>query len=520
MKLKFIEGPYPGRIIDISDREFVVGRNDDADLYLNENGVSRRHAKLYRDGANVVVEDLSSMNGVHLNGTVIKTASALAPGDEIRIGPAVLQVLPGNGDIVVAAPHSPTRSEDRSDHLPDRRAGPHYPQGLATAGWVLAMLAAIAILWLSLPADERNYRQPVLTDGDTDAPAIEATVTGTTEARTSATPETEPAAEGPERQPLMPDDQAASASPQPPPTATREPHRGATGRGVVDYLWLESVPPNAHVTLDARPVGKTTAFINGLAPGTYTLRFTRIGYEDLTRLCEVPNSGERHKYTLRLRNGVGRIDSEPREMTVMHGSQLLGQTPLILRDYQPGSYKLKISGIGYESQSVSVTIVGSRPSEVMVRMMSSTGDIRVVTVPPHAKVFVDDFFKGVSRAVSDASSRSTPLLLEGFKAGRHKIHIEYKNEPSTPKIVTINAGAVTEVYPMVWFPDVRVKRTTGDTIVGMMLETDATGTIVIARTATRHVRIPAGRVAEITEIPPHAARSIIKRGRDLRQPRR
>ncbi len=67
----------------------VVGRGADADLRLNDPGVSRRHALITVGGTEdrpvVTIEDLGSTNGVIVNGTKV-TKTALREGARIELG--------------------------------------------------------------------------------------------------------------------------------------------------------------------------------------------------------------------------------------------------------------------------------------------------------------------------------------------------------------------------------------------------------------------------------------------------
>jgi diguanylate cyclase (GGDEF)-like protein len=65
--------------------ESVVGRSASATIRLNDDGVSRRHAKLTQKGVLVILEDLQSANGTFVNDEQI-TERILKDGDKIRIG--------------------------------------------------------------------------------------------------------------------------------------------------------------------------------------------------------------------------------------------------------------------------------------------------------------------------------------------------------------------------------------------------------------------------------------------------
>lgn len=70
----------------------TVGRGHDADLQLDDLGVSRRHAALRVVEGRLFIEDLGSSNGTFVNGAKIDRAYVLRSGDELTIGQCELRV--------------------------------------------------------------------------------------------------------------------------------------------------------------------------------------------------------------------------------------------------------------------------------------------------------------------------------------------------------------------------------------------------------------------------------------------
>lgn len=62
-------------------------------LFLEDTKLSREHARISFDGSRWIVEDLDSRNGTLLNGQALRGPRALAIGDEIRLGGAVLRFV-------------------------------------------------------------------------------------------------------------------------------------------------------------------------------------------------------------------------------------------------------------------------------------------------------------------------------------------------------------------------------------------------------------------------------------------
>ncbi|MFK3982649.1 FhaA domain-containing protein [Micromonospora sp. NPDC050397] len=78
-----------GRSYPLQMGSTVIGRGDQANLRLPDVGISRRHARLDFDGAQVVLTDLGSTNGTMVNGQRV-SAVALNPGDMVQLGTTTL----------------------------------------------------------------------------------------------------------------------------------------------------------------------------------------------------------------------------------------------------------------------------------------------------------------------------------------------------------------------------------------------------------------------------------------------
>jgi DNA-binding winged helix-turn-helix (wHTH) protein len=79
---------WKDRTFVLSEGDNVIGRNPECQIWLNETGVSRRHARVHVDGETdqVVVEDLNSTNGTSVGRTPIAAPCVLSDGDVLQIG--------------------------------------------------------------------------------------------------------------------------------------------------------------------------------------------------------------------------------------------------------------------------------------------------------------------------------------------------------------------------------------------------------------------------------------------------
>ena len=66
--------------------EMFVGRDSSCQRVFDRPSVSGRHARLRRDGSNIVIEDLGSSNGTFINGRRVEGPTVVRPGDLVGLG--------------------------------------------------------------------------------------------------------------------------------------------------------------------------------------------------------------------------------------------------------------------------------------------------------------------------------------------------------------------------------------------------------------------------------------------------
>ncbi|MEP6993743.1 MAG: FHA domain-containing protein [Acidobacteriota bacterium] len=74
------------REIALAEGENVLGRGADSLVWIDAQGVSRRHARVMVALGLATLEDLGSKNGTFVNGGRLTAAVALRDGDQLRIG--------------------------------------------------------------------------------------------------------------------------------------------------------------------------------------------------------------------------------------------------------------------------------------------------------------------------------------------------------------------------------------------------------------------------------------------------
>lgn len=136
--LHVTQGPLSGQSFPLVASQTYLGRDDGSDINLSDySEVSRNHARMYYDGATLMIEDLGSTNGVFIDGQKVADAR-LHDGATVKMGDFVARVsLPESGGSELA----PTRF---NSSYPPRR----YPldRSSQNAGAVVKILGCTSLL--------------------------------------------------------------------------------------------------------------------------------------------------------------------------------------------------------------------------------------------------------------------------------------------------------------------------------------------------------------------------------------
>jgi pSer/pThr/pTyr-binding forkhead associated (FHA) protein len=91
-RLMVTVGSLAGTSMDLSDQQITIGRASDATLVLSDDYASTRHARLFPQDGQWLVEDLGSTNGTYLDRQKVTAPTPVPLGVPIRIGKTVLEL--------------------------------------------------------------------------------------------------------------------------------------------------------------------------------------------------------------------------------------------------------------------------------------------------------------------------------------------------------------------------------------------------------------------------------------------
>ena len=158
-------------VVPLARDEITIGRLEGNTIRLTERNVSRRHARLVRQNGALYIEDLSSFNGVRVNGAKIGSATPLREGDEVQIGDYRLAL---RGERTTA----PITDRPTMPSVPAVAPPPAAPMGtvggsvaIPTRASVAAMAAQPAVAPAAAPAAASGGTLPPLPVGPAPASA-------------------------------------------------------------------------------------------------------------------------------------------------------------------------------------------------------------------------------------------------------------------------------------------------------------------------------------------------------------
>jgi diguanylate cyclase (GGDEF)-like protein len=93
--LVIVAGPSLGEKFPLTKKRTIIGRHREAEIWINDDSISRKHAEILSKGGRIFLHDLGSKNGTYINDHKILEIE-LKDGDLIQTGNATLKYLGPN----------------------------------------------------------------------------------------------------------------------------------------------------------------------------------------------------------------------------------------------------------------------------------------------------------------------------------------------------------------------------------------------------------------------------------------
>lgn len=175
--------PDGSRELPLEGDKATFGRGSEAEHRFPDDGLSRLHATVYRDGDRVWVVDENSSNGTFVNGEKVKPAGTpLKDGDSIKIGhQTVLRVRIASAKAAAAVTNSSVSAQQPTIEAKSSVTGPISILPIALIAFAL-LLVSVSVVFIGFKVFG-GRRQEIVQNpggsGDDDAPETRKTPTPT-----------------------------------------------------------------------------------------------------------------------------------------------------------------------------------------------------------------------------------------------------------------------------------------------------------------------------------------------------
>lgn len=140
------EDPAMSTVVPLRHAEISIGRKPGNTILLDERNVSRYHARLLRGKDAVELEDLSSYNGVLLNGQRLSGRVLLQEGDKIQIGDYRLALRRVAQDVTATYADAVTKSLPSLRNRSTVMIRVSQSQRLSRRFWLILTMAVFGLL--------------------------------------------------------------------------------------------------------------------------------------------------------------------------------------------------------------------------------------------------------------------------------------------------------------------------------------------------------------------------------------
>ncbi|MFH1727913.1 MAG: FHA domain-containing protein [Pseudomonadota bacterium] len=89
-RIKIIKGHLKGKQLKLKGEAITIGRSEECSLFINEQNISRQHARFVKTAQGYDIEDLGSRNGIHVNKNKVRK-TPLKSRDKVFIGETVIE---------------------------------------------------------------------------------------------------------------------------------------------------------------------------------------------------------------------------------------------------------------------------------------------------------------------------------------------------------------------------------------------------------------------------------------------
>jgi len=196
-------------------------------------------------------------------------------------------------------------------------------------------------------------------------------------------------------------------------------------------------PKGAEITCNGAAIGQTPMLITTLEPGIHRLALALPGYQrkevDVTIRDRTP---VRLEVDLMSASGTLNVSSDPDGADVLVNGISRGRTPCRIDRIPDGNVSIEIRAAGFESDTRQVMLTAGEVQNIDVALKALPGTLRIVSLPPGARVYINDEYKD-----------ETPFDFVNAPPATYRVRVEQTGyEPNARTIELEKGESVTEEF--------------------------------------------------------------------------
>lgn len=209
---------------------------------------------------------------------------------------------------------------------------------------------------------------------------------------------------------------------------------------ITGLLLLHSEPAGADVEIAGAHRGRTPLLLTDLPLGDYRARLSAAGYTAREIELHVPDrTPQRVDVRLASDSAIVNLDSDPAAARVLLNGIDRGLTPLRLDRIPQGELSLELLLDGYTPHRQTLRLAPGVEETMRVALSPLPAQLEVVSLPPGARVYVNDQFSGV-----------TPVARPDLVPGEYRVRVELDGfDPMARSLVLPQAAKTVEEFRLV-----------------------------------------------------------------------
>ncbi len=227
-------------------------------------------------------------------------------------------------------------------------------------------------------------------------------------------------------------------------------------------LKITTVPEGAELYLDGeRMASETPAVLNHIAEGKHKIKIEKKGYAVIEDTVSVVRNQETvpADYVLKPLPGSFKLSVSPADALVEWNGERLNE-PEKIRSCQPGSYQLKVSKSGYDTEERTIKITADELREEKVILSRNTGEVRFSINPPGVSINIDGKLIGMSQPNPNNQKEAQVFRILGVSTGKHVLTFThpYSDRSLTRKFTIDAKGETKDLMRLeLWVPNADIE---------------------------------------------------------------